>query len=133
MECNRPDQVSFAPGKLRVRAAILCPRLGRTYLKQINPALPYDQAKHFRPLASPRGIFSPFLAHFVERDRQPQTSVSPVASPRGLATAHLVNRTDRASSNQRVRRNEYGEPSLGPLPSLQEPARTYSPIGVTVV
>ena len=49
------------------------------HLPKANPALPYDKAKHFRPLASPRGIFSPFLAHFVERDRQPQTSVYSVA------------------------------------------------------
>ena len=49
------------------------------YLPKANPAFPYEKGKHFRPLASPRGIFFPFLAHFVERDRQPQTSVYYIA------------------------------------------------------
>jgi hypothetical protein len=107
MECNRPEQVSFAPGKLRARAPILCPRLGRTYLKQ-TPLCLMIRENIFVLWPAPEAFFR-FSAHFVERDRQPQTSVYPVASPRGLATGYLTDRTDWASSNRRVPRLKFGE------------------------
>ena len=97
MECNRPDQVSFTPGKLWAHTPILCPHLGCTYLKQ---TLQSDKIRQniFVLWPAPEAFFSRFLAHFVEQDRQPQMSVSPVASPHRLATAHLVNQTGMSHS-----------------------------------
>ena len=73
MECNRPEQVTLGPGKLRARAPILCPRLGCTYLKQTPLCIgPIQNFFGFWP--APEAFFR-FSAHFVERNRQPQTSV----------------------------------------------------------
>ena len=78
MECNRPEQVSFASsGKVAGTRSHTLPTPG-VHLPKANPALYRTDTKLFRFLACPRGIFR-FSAHFVERDRQPQTSVYSVA------------------------------------------------------
>ena len=71
MECNRPDQVSFAPGKLRARAPILCPRLGCTYLKQ-TPLCDGPSQNIFVLWPAPEAFFSFFRA--LRRTRQTATN-----------------------------------------------------------
>ena len=70
MQSSRASDVGS--GKMAGTRSHTLPTPG-AHLPKANPALRYDIAKHFRPLASPRGIFFRFSAHFVERDRQPQT------------------------------------------------------------
>ena len=71
MECNRPEQVSFAPGKLRARAPILCPRLGCTYLKQ-TPLCDMISQNIFVLWPAPEAFFSFFRA--LRRTRQTATN-----------------------------------------------------------
>ena len=69
-ECNRPGQVPLVPEKLRVRAPILCPRLGCTEPKQA----PLCEGRHQKKSVSgqPQRHFSVFGA--LHRTRQTATN-----------------------------------------------------------
>ena len=68
MEYNRPEQVTLGPGKLTCSTRSHTLPTPGVHLPEAEPALYWNNTKHFRPLASPRGTFFPFLAHFMERD-----------------------------------------------------------------
>ena len=63
MECNRPEQVTLSPEKLRARALIPCPRPGCTYLKQ-TPLCIGPVQKKIGCWPAPRGIVFVFRLCF---------------------------------------------------------------------